>query len=563
MAGLSTQLPNASARIQPRPNEFSGQLVLRGVSLGRRVYNTHVPDGASAEAIIERAARDNGGFVLKVYYPQMNAWEIVAVKMGNELIVKGDLAKVLQSNLSDLNDCDRRAVLSAAKSSQGGLHIFLGADGIPISVGKDGGTVFPNGDELRLKGNGGIITVRPVSDNFDPGKLGDLESHYATRGGLQISNDAQATIDQLEKDEMSKSHGGVRSEKLMLDDNSVLILKMNSGELVTVSEHIKAEGFPALQLATPDYTCIGLSYPTDSGRLNVPMDGSRLLVPYLFVKVFDGKITDHISIKKPLPVLNEPVAKQEIIMPVQRQERMEARQELHFIFAPQVQKAHEHSPMPVMQDVRKEAVPELPAPPLLKAAPAGKEKFEKIVESWLRPRAFPIKAEVVLDKPRTFYHRPMPEPKLGPKALPVQPPREKKPENKEPAKLQKSKKPRKRNEVKLQPSKKSRPNLPLKKPEPQPKIQKRKTETPKPAARPQVKIQESKIPKRPTLPQARESKRPTARQQNMESKKKIPEPRRQKINRYFLAEMLGLTSRGRARAGNSGRRRTASRRSAR
>jgi len=304
-----------------------GLLVRRGVSFGGPVYFTHVRDGATPEEIFASAAADNGGFLVKAYHPKLNAWEIVAIKIGNELLVKGDPALVAQAALSHLSKADQQAVLDASSRSVGGLHFFFGKDGVPVVAGKDGSILFPNAEELRVRGASDTLYVSVVTNNFDPQNIGDLDSHYSGNpsGGLALSGNVQELLSngKLQMDELQKAHGGMRSEKLLLDTNSVLVLKVNSGELMAFSEQVKQQKerqqqsrgddaiygtadvlagcstneFAAPQFASDRFTCLGLTFPTIDGRqVQLPMDGSRELVPFLFVRVFDGRLMDQIQI---------------------------------------------------------------------------------------------------------------------------------------------------------------------------------------------------------------------------------------------------------------------------
>lgn len=260
---LST--PNIIQQRQPAraAPQLSQHLIEAKVSVAGRAFCTLIREGASVNELIEKVAKENGGWVEKKYYPEFKTWEITKVQIGDVLLVKG---------------------------KEGGIHFGLGTSGIPLaSAGEQ--IIFPNAEELRVGKDTSTIGLWLTPANFDPSKVGDLNPIYSSNGGIRLSEDARK--------KMEESHGGMRSEKLLLDGN-LLVLDRETGEIRTASEHaakIAVEGFAAPQFQTPTYTSVGLTMSSDRGALALPMDGSPLRVPYLFVKAFDGRITDHISVQ--------------------------------------------------------------------------------------------------------------------------------------------------------------------------------------------------------------------------------------------------------------------------
>ena len=260
--------------------------------LGRR-FTTAIREGASAEELIEKVARENGGGVAKVYYPEFKTWEIVAVRVGDVFLVKGDPKKVAEADFSNFKDAAavRRRAMAVASHSDGGIHFSLGQSGIPLAMTAEQGIVFPNAQELRVSRETSSIALWMTAANANPVELKDLERAYSAGGGLRISEDAQKRI--------VSAHEGVRSEKLLLHDN-LLVLDKESGEIRTASEYadrIRVEGFAAPQFQTPTYTSVGLAMPSEQGVIVAPMDASPFRIPYLFVKVFDGRLVDHVSVQ--------------------------------------------------------------------------------------------------------------------------------------------------------------------------------------------------------------------------------------------------------------------------
>lgn len=277
-------------------------------------FSTLVRDGASPAEILNQVARQNNGGVARLYYPEMNAYEIVAVKIGDRLLVKGDPEKVAKADFSKFADSAtmKKMAVKAASESSGGLHLFLGEDGIPIVQGKNGELYFPNGDELMLHGESGELHIRPVDNKEDPKSLQELVGGK----GLSVSEKASEFINPAtDNDKIARSHGGVRSEKLMLPSTQVALFRADSGQITTIAESAaRDEGFPAPQFIAPalavqnpsasgiQFINAGLALPSERGPILLPMDGSAARVPYLFVKIFDGRLEDCIRVRGPSPL---------------------------------------------------------------------------------------------------------------------------------------------------------------------------------------------------------------------------------------------------------------------
>lgn len=296
MAGsLANMGPSRLLHQRRVPNQMP-LLVKSSITINGRRFATMIHEGASAEDLISKVARENGGGVARVYYPEFGTHEIVAVKIGDQMVVKGDPKRVLEGDFSDFEEADsvKAAAVKVSQSSKGGIHFFVGSDGIPMAAAENESILFPNAQELRVSSNINNLSLSVVDYNVDPNSIRDINRLYGK--GARISLDA--------KREIEKSHGGVRSEKLMLPDTSVLILSRESGDIRTASEfasHFKAEGFafkpePPERFAVQDQVRRGLRLPTDLGVMHIPLDGSSSRVPYICVKVFDGRVTDAIKV---------------------------------------------------------------------------------------------------------------------------------------------------------------------------------------------------------------------------------------------------------------------------
>jgi hypothetical protein len=281
------------------------QLMEAGVTLGGRVYSTLIQQGATPAQITEKVAKENGGGVGKVYCKDLGRWEIVVVQIGGMMLVKNDPKKVAEADLSQFPDPDamRPIVIKAARHSKGGLHFGIGESGIPMCVADDGGLVFPDAYELRMRGKL-IIGWWEESSTFNPSNLRHEDQKYASIGGLQISDAARAVLggltDDLEK-KMGGAHGAARTEGFRMSDKlKLVILEKETGAIKSISEYagkLPLDGFASPSFQPQTYASAGLTLLTDKGPLALPPDGSINRVPYLFVKTFDGKITDHLSIQ--------------------------------------------------------------------------------------------------------------------------------------------------------------------------------------------------------------------------------------------------------------------------
>lgn len=302
----------------PRQNQDPGirassQLVCRSVSINNQKFSTLISDGATAQEVLTKIAVENGGGVAKFYNKELRAYEIVAIKVGDHLLVKNDAGLVSQADFSQFgNPADMKAIaLEAAGRSKGGLHFFLGENGIPMAAGRDGEILFPNADELRLSGRSHTIFISVVDYNVNPLSLDDLSSMYQARGGLRISDAARRQLGRpasLDDDEIAKSHGAMRFDKLMLPDAGVLILERDTGEIRSAAE-LGAE-FVSME-AAQDYFSVSqvpaslpagmpqpwAGIPVFAWIGNLYLDGAAVRPSRLQVRLFDGRIEDELPVR--------------------------------------------------------------------------------------------------------------------------------------------------------------------------------------------------------------------------------------------------------------------------
>ncbi len=531
-------------------------LVKSSITINGTKFTTLIRDGASAEELISKVAKENGGGVARVYYPELKTHEIVAVKIGEQLIVKGDPKRVQDGDFSEFEDAAsvKNAAVTASSSSKGGIHFFVGSDGIPMAAAENEGIVFPNAQELRVNTNINNLSLAVVDYNVDPKNIREINKLY--KKGARISRDA--------KEEIEKSHGGVRSEKLMLPDTSVLILSRESGDIRTASEfasNFKAAGFfqPAApqQFFVPQQVHRGLQLPTDLGVMHIPLDGSSSKIPYLCVKVFDGKVTDAIKVTTYLPENETPKRRRKRPEPAPEPKRIPAPE---FIgkteiceLKPKAQitipnpkteaiMSFFNTPMPALQKLKKVKNPEpkqvktekLPEPAQAASKPRKrKPPTQKTVQKTAKRKTVKAKAPKLTSR----------KPKTARKSGKVLSKAKQKP-RKTPKKL-KSKKPAKPK------AKRPRPKTPPKS---------RKTPKPKPEKKKKAKVsvkpaKKAKRRKKPiNVELVKISTNWTAKPSKKMSKKK-----KKKIQAYHLHTMLGLIKSKRNGARNSKGRKAASR----
>lgn len=278
-------------------------------------FSAVVPEGTKFEQALDRIIEKYGGGVATLKYEGMEGKEIVAVRVGDQLMVKGEPDKIAKADFSSFGEHAEAAkaiAIEEARNSHGGIHFFIGSSGIPIVVGNDGQVFFPNGGEVEINRNTSVFSIRLVDYNKDANSLSDLGN-----GALSISPSAQQLINhELDKDEITKSHGGIRGDKFMLEESKLLIYDILGDRVSTASEYadkFQVCGFKAPQFdpiliqqlpITAPFTNFGLVYPTTNQPIQVPMDGSIIRVPYLFVSIFDGKIQDAMRAKSSKILMN-------------------------------------------------------------------------------------------------------------------------------------------------------------------------------------------------------------------------------------------------------------------
>ncbi|MFH0738012.1 MAG: hypothetical protein V1827_05830, partial [Candidatus Micrarchaeota archaeon] len=313
MAGGEAQLRQSAAK-NPRPilaRAATPFLRLFGKEMASveaegKTFYALVDKGTKFEGALDRMIAKYGGGIATLKYDDMEGREIVAVMIGDRCIVKGEPDKVARADFSSFGEnagAMRDFAIARSRDSKGGIHFFVGKNGIPIAVGAGGEVIFPNASEVEVGSSTSFFSIRLVDYEVDPRSMSELGN-----GSLAVSRGASSVIAEgLSKDEMAKSHGGVRSEKLMLTHSKLLIYDMLSDRVATASEYANGApetGFKAPQFDTlipvketggAPFSNVGIVYATKTHAISLPMDGSTAKVPYSYVKVFDGTIQEALS----------------------------------------------------------------------------------------------------------------------------------------------------------------------------------------------------------------------------------------------------------------------------
>lgn len=228
----SSRQLHAQIRQSDNPDVFrSGlqrrQLVKKTVIVGREKASVLVPDGIKAEELTIRAVVVNGGAVGMLYNEQYRKHEIVAIKIGSEFLVKEklDFDKISWEGRIDEGDLEKANELS--RKSRGGLHFFIGENGIPLVV-KEEKLIFPSGDEM---GTHGIseIRYRVVDSNENPETAEEFRS-------LPIYGNSQ-------KRRLEGGHATGRERDIEVRGDEIQVGDTETGEIMSVSEMSKVESF--------------------------------------------------------------------------------------------------------------------------------------------------------------------------------------------------------------------------------------------------------------------------------------------------------------------------------
>jgi len=240
-------------------------LVRFSVDIGERKFTTYVEEGTKLIDALKQLARETGGYVLLKHYEEMNASEIVAIKLGGLYLVKGDMKAVDGADFQGVPDAgaEREALHREQERTLGGLgegksefgiHFWVGKDGIPMAIldGAKGpgleekGIAFPNAFELEVRSGMTSFRFGLVDETFNPLNLAQMNERYQGQGGLRLSqgtrdllfgNDERLLREAARRplaEKAAAAHGDSRSQAILPD--TTVILNMNTGEIFTETE---------------------------------------------------------------------------------------------------------------------------------------------------------------------------------------------------------------------------------------------------------------------------------------------------------------------------------------
>ncbi len=220
--GVSTK---QKAQAKKGPSGFSsGILVAANITINSRKYSTLICEGSSQMELLGKVAKENGGGVVKLFYPKYGTYEIVGIKIGNDILVKGNpkaLEKADYSDFNDLHSAKRFFVKlshEAERNGGGGIHSFI-RSGIPVTIDKKGNLMFPNFDETPVTRETNDVEIKREKSKADPRTVSDILNMYGR---------SERPSEILEK--ARSSHGGDRLEKIG-DANNILLIDKDTGEI--------------------------------------------------------------------------------------------------------------------------------------------------------------------------------------------------------------------------------------------------------------------------------------------------------------------------------------------
>jgi len=166
-------------------------------------FRGFVPRGATVEEAIEGIAKQNGGEVIKKYYSNMGAFEIVGIRIGRTILMKNE---------------------------KEGIHWFIGENKIPIIADKNGNIYILNGKEMKVNEKTYDISVAMESSTLNPRNLKELTGR----------NDAGEEI----RKRIECAHANMRENTAEVYEEKILLFDKDSGEIRFLSEYNnKAESF--------------------------------------------------------------------------------------------------------------------------------------------------------------------------------------------------------------------------------------------------------------------------------------------------------------------------------
>lgn len=228
MSGKSLARREVAAKTAQKkkgPKSFSMEKIVEAsIIVNNSRYFTLISEGSTQMELLHKAAKENGGGVVKLYYPEYGTWEIVGIKIGNDVLVKGDPKALENADYSGFRDGDsaKRFFLNLSREAErnggGGIHSFIGS-GIPVMIDEKGNLIFPNFYETPVTRETNEVEFKEEHSKSDPRTIKDILNMYGRK---------ESPSDILRKAE--KSHGGARFEKID-EPNNILLIDKDTGEI--------------------------------------------------------------------------------------------------------------------------------------------------------------------------------------------------------------------------------------------------------------------------------------------------------------------------------------------
>ncbi len=225
---LMADVYHAQRRIAERPDaRIAGkQLILKTIAIGKERASVLVPDCIKVEDLTRRAVVENGGLIGRVYNKQFSKHEMVAIKIGNEVLAKEklDFENIEWEGKIDEQSLDK--IKEASEKSKGGLHFFIGEKGVPVVIRKKGlgdDLIFPSGDEA--------------------GTEGISEFRYATVNSKVDPKTAEEFRRASRKEIMEGCHASAREKEIEVKGDELQVGDIETGEIKPINEYRKIESF--------------------------------------------------------------------------------------------------------------------------------------------------------------------------------------------------------------------------------------------------------------------------------------------------------------------------------
>jgi hypothetical protein len=271
---------------------FSSPLAIHTVNIpGGARLTTLMSEDADFDSVLRQMQRE--GKLVLVEAETKWGKQLVALYVNGTFIVCSDKNLVGRGDFSAFNNPKLfRSIALDATAYAGAdmfFHAFIDQDGIPVALRSNGDVDhFLNFNEMHAR----EYTIALVNAKDDARNL----TEFRYEGGTG------AILNQETWQKLSAAHAEDWNGEFKLTKTAVFSIR--TGELTIIdNSHIAVDGFaspefqvPSFQLQ-PQFASLGFPIPTERGSIVIPMDGSPNRIPYICVKSFDGKLTEHIQMQ--------------------------------------------------------------------------------------------------------------------------------------------------------------------------------------------------------------------------------------------------------------------------